>query len=292
MSLSYVSDLGPGTGALPPRARLASDAPRLDLDGTWHFRLVPTLDDVTEGFETPGYDVSRWDEITVPSSWQMTDIAGEAPYGKPAYLNVRYPFSVDVPHLPEANPTGEYVRTFTLPEDFGDRAVLRFDGVESCFAVWVNGVRLGDAKGSRLPHEFDASAALHPGENTVAVRVHQYSSGSYLEDQDYWRVSGIFRSVSLLATPEGGVRDVFVHASYSDGIGTLTVEVDPPTARLSVPELGITEADPAATWSGSVEAWSAESPRLYEAQVSTPTETVMLRIGFRTVEIVGSEILL
>ncbi|HET7725023.1 MAG TPA: glycoside hydrolase family 2 TIM barrel-domain containing protein [Propionibacteriaceae bacterium] len=292
MSLSYVSDLGPGAGALPPRARLASDAPRLDLDGTWRFRLVPSLEDVTEGFEEPGYDVSGWDEIPVPSTWQMIDIAGEAPYGKPAYLNIRYPFSVDVPHLPEANPTGEYVRTFTLPEGFGNRAVLRFEGVESAFAVWVNGVRLGDAKGSRLPHEFDVSSALRPGENTLAVRVHQYSSGSYLEDQDYWRVSGIFRSVTLAATPEGGVRDVFVHASYTDGTGTLTVEVDPPSARLSIPELGITDADPAVAWSGPVEPWSTESPRLYEAQVSTPAETVTLRIGFRTVEIVGSEILL
>ncbi|MBI4900139.1 MAG: DUF4981 domain-containing protein, partial [Actinobacteria bacterium] len=120
----------------------------------------------------------------------------------------------------------------------------------------------------------------------------QYSSGSYLEDQDYWRVSGIFRSVSLVAVPEGGVRDVFVHASYASGTGTLTVDVDPPTARLTVPELGITDADPAASWSGPVEPWSAESPRLYEGSVSTPTETVRLRIGFRTVEIVGSEILL
>ncbi len=292
MTHSYVSDLGPGDGALPPRARLASDAARVDLDGTWRFRLVPTLDDVTEGFEAPGYDTSGWDEISVPSSWQMTGITGAAPYGKPAYLNIRYPFSVDVPHLPDANPTGEYVRTFTLPDGFGDRAVLRFEGVESCFAVWVNGIRLGDAKGSRLPHEFDASAALRPATNTVAVRVNQYSSGTYLEDQDYWRVSGIFRSVSLLATPEGGVRDVFVHASYVAGTGSLTVDVDPATARLTVPELGITDADPATRWKGPVEAWSAESPRLYDGYLSTPTETITVRIGFRTVEIVGSEILL
>ena len=292
MTLAYVSDLGPGAGALPPRARLTTDAPRLDLDGTWRFRLVPTLDDITEGFEAPGYDVSGWDEIPVPSTWQMIDIAGEAPYGRPAYLNIRYPFPVDVPLLPEANPTGEYVRTFTLPEGFGDRGVLRFEGVESCFAVWLNGRRLGDAKGSRLPHEFDAGAALVDGENTLAVRVHQYSSGSYLEDQDYWRVSGIIRSVALVATPEGGVRDVFAHASYSAGIGTLTLDVDPQSARLTVPELGITDADPSVPWSGPVEPWSNETPRLYDAYVSTPAETVTLRLGFRTVEIVGSQILL
>jgi beta-galactosidase len=197
---------------------------------------------------------------------------------------------MDVPVLPEANPTGEYVRTFTRPAGLGPQALLRFEGVESCFAVWLNGVRLGDAKGSRLPHEFDVSEAILDGENTLAVRVHQYSSGSYLEDQDYWRVSGIFRSVALIATPEGGVRDVFVHASYSSGIGTLTVDVDPPTARLTVPELGITDADPSVPWSGPVEPWSNEMPRLYDAHVSTPTETVALRIGFRTVEIVGSQV--
>ena len=154
VTLSYVADLGPGVGALPPRARLTTDAPRLDLDGTWRFRLVPTLDDVTEGFEAPGYDASGWDEIPVPSTWQMIDIAGAAPYGKPAYLNIRYPFPMDVPVLPEANPTGEYVRTFARPSDLGPDAVLRFEGVESCFVVWLNGMRLGDAKGSRLPHEF------------------------------------------------------------------------------------------------------------------------------------------
>ncbi|MGV8848009.1 MAG: glycoside hydrolase family 2 TIM barrel-domain containing protein [Propionibacteriaceae bacterium] len=290
MTLSYVSDLGPGTGSLAPRARLSADSPRLDLDGTWRFRLVPTLEDITVGFESPGFDASSWDQIPVPSTWQMIDIAGAAPYGKPVYLNIRYPFPVDVPHLPEANPTGEYVRTFTPPVGLGDRAVLRFEGVESCFAVWLNGVRLGDAKGSRLPHEFDVSAVLVDGENTVAVRVHQYSSGSYIEDQDYWRVSGIFRSVALVATPTDGVRDVFVHASYADGTGSLTIEVDPSTARLNVPDLGIEDADPAAPWSGPVEPWSNETPRLYDATLSTPTETVTLRIGFRTVEIVGHEI--
>lgn len=292
MTLSYVTDLGPGVGALLPRARLATNAPRMDLDGAWRFRLVPTLEDITEGFESVGFDTSTWDEIPVPSSWQMIGIAGEAPYGKPAYLNIRYPFPVDVPRLPEANPTGEYVRTFMLPDDFTSTALLRFEGVESCFAVWLNGVRLGDAKGSRLPHEFDVSKALRVGENTLAVRVNQYSSGSYLEDQDCWRVSGIFRSVSLIATPAGGVRDAFVHASYNSGIGSLTIEVDPPTARLSVPELGITDADPSIGWSGPVEPWSDEAPRLYEAYVSTPHETVTLRIGFRSVEIVGSQILL
>lgn len=176
MSLSYVTDLGPGTGSLPARARLSTDAARLDLDGTWRFRLVPTLDDVTLGFEAPGFDVSGWDEIAVPSTWQMIDIAGDAPYGTPAYLNVRYPFPVDVPHLPEANPTGEYVRTFTRPDGFA-RGVLRFEGVESCFAVWLSRVRLGDAKGSRLPHRFEVGDALLDGENTLAVRVHHLLVG-------------------------------------------------------------------------------------------------------------------
>ena len=122
MTLSYVSDLGPGVGALPPRARLASDAPRLDLDGTWRFRLVPTLDDVTEGLEPRGFDTSGWDEIPVPSSWQMIDIAGAAPVRQACLPQLPLPFPIDVPHPPEANPTGEYVRTFTLPDKRVGRA--------------------------------------------------------------------------------------------------------------------------------------------------------------------------
>jgi beta-galactosidase len=167
-----------------------------------------------------------------------------------------------------------------------DGAVLRFEGVDSCFKVWVNGIEVGTAKGSRLPSEFDVGAQLRPGRNLLVVRVHQWSSGSYLEDQDMWWLPGIFRDVSLLRRPV--VEDVFVHADYDHltGCGTLRVDVDPPYARILVPELGLDlSAGETVTVSG-VEPWSAEVPRLYDVRVVAGEETVELRIGFRTVAFV------
>ncbi|MQM24834.1 glycoside hydrolase family 2 TIM barrel-domain containing protein [Glycomyces albidus] len=286
---SYVESVSPGSGRRDPRAALASDAAALHLDRDWRFRLGAGLHDTTDGFEDPAFDDDAWDWVNVPSMWQMHDLDGDAPYGKPQYTNVVYPFPVDPPRVPDANPTGEYRRTFTLPADWpaGGRTVLRFEGVDSCFAVWVNGVRLGDGKGSRLPTEFDATEHLEPGENLLAVRVHQWSSASYLEDQDMWWLSGIFRPVTLLHRPEGGIEDVFAHADYDHrtGRGTLTVDA-PEGARVTVPELGIDIAA-GETASAPVEPWTAETPRLYDAVVATASERVNLRIGFRTVTVEG-----
>nr|BFF24778.1 hypothetical protein GCM10025732_27430 [Glycomyces mayteni] len=284
---TYVESVSPGSGRRGPRAALASDAAAFSLDGEWRFRLGAGLHDLAEGFEDPGFDAGAWDVLAVPSMWQMHDLDGAAPYGKPAYTNVVYPFPVDPPRVPDANPTGEYRRTFTLPADWpaAGRTVLRFEGVDSAFAVWVNGVRLGDGKGSRLPTEFDATEHVREGENTVAVRVHQWSAASYLEDQDMWWLSGIFRPVSLVHRPEGGIEDVFAHADYDHrtGRGTLRVEA-PDGVRVTVPELGIDVAagEPVSL---AVEPWTAETPRLYDAEVATASERVSLRIGFRTVAV-------
>jgi len=291
---TYVESVSPGSGRRDPRAALASDAAALSLDGDWRFRLGAGLHDTTDGFEAPAFDpdhtdTGAWDTLAVPSMWQMHDLDGEAPYGKPQYTNTYYPFPVDPPRIPDANPTGEYRRTFTLPAEWPatGTTLLRFEGVDSAFAVWVNGILLGDGKGSRLPTEFDATAHLVPGENTVAVRVHQWSAASYLEDQDMWWLSGIFRPVALVHRPENGLDDVFAHADYDHRTGLGTLKVDAAEgARVHVPELGI---DIAAGESASVavEPWTAETPRLYDAIVATATERVTLRIGFRTVEIDG-----
>jgi beta-galactosidase len=280
----YHEDVTPGAGLRPPRARVASDAPEVDLDGSWRFRLRPVAEPETDGFEHPGYDDSGWDTLAVPSHWQLHG------HGLPAYTNVQFPFPVDPPFVPDENPTGDYRRAFDLPAGWpAGPAVVRFDGADSCYRVWLNGVELGHAKGSRLPAEFDVTAALRPGRNVLAVRVHQWSAGSYLEDQDMWWLSGIFRSVRLLSRPDGGVADVFVHAGYDHrtGRGTLRVDVPGP-ARLTVPELGLTGVDPAGPHVlDGAEPWSAEHPRLYDAEVATDTERVRLRIGFRTVELAG-----
>ena len=215
MAQRYFEDFSPGYGAASPRAAFASDAARLDLVGQWAFRYFPTLVAESDGFERPEFDDEQWDRIAVPAHWQLKG------YGRPAYLNIAYPIPVDPPFVPDENATGDYRRTFELPELWRlTPAVVRFEGVDSCARVWLNGVELGVSRGSRLPVEFDASAALRPGTNVLAVRVHQYSSGSYLEDQDTWRMSGIFREVALLARPAGGIRDLFVHAPIrtADGI--------------------------------------------------------------------------
>jgi len=284
---AYVEDRSPGCGSLRPRAAFASDAPTIELDGVWRFRLASGLDDITEGFEAVEFDSAAWDEIAVPSSWQMHGILDAPQYSLPAYTNIVYPFPLDAPRVPNENPTGEYRLEFDADADFpAARAVLRFEGVDSCFAVWLNGIRLGDAKGSRLPSEFDISHALTPGRNVLAVRVHQWSAGSYLEDQDMWWLSGIFRSVRIIAR---GLEDFFVHADYDagTGCGTLSVQTSA-AAQLSVPELGLVGADPAGPHTfDAVTPWSDEQPKLYEGFLVADGETIALRIGFRRVSVDG-----
>ncbi|GAB4100255.1 glycoside hydrolase family 2 TIM barrel-domain containing protein [Sinomonas halotolerans] len=275
------------SGALPPRAHLESDAVALPLDGEWSFRCSPTAGG-TPGFELAAFDDGGWDRVQVPHCWQLEGVPGRPRYGSPAYTNIAYPFPVDPPEVPDENPTGEYRRAFDPPEaPPGGRWIVRFEGVDSAFEAWLNGKRLGAAQGSRLTHEFDATEHLEPGRrNVLAVRVHQFSAGSYLEDQDMWWVSGIFRRVALLHRPEGGIDDVFVHAGYDPATraGRLRVEA-PAGAVVRVPELGLELPAGTAADVPRAEPWSAEEPRLYRATVSTAAETVELAIGFRTVSI-------
>jgi beta-galactosidase len=279
--MSYIDDVSPGYGALPARSAFTSDALRLSLNGDWRFHLSPSVSTAPAGIEQPSFDDSAWSHLPVPSNWQMHG------YGKPAYVNVRYPFPVDPPYVPSENPTGDYRLAFEVsPSWLTQPAVLRFDGIDSCGRVWLNGVELGVTRGSRLPSEFDVTGLLRSS-NVLAVRVHQWSSGSYLEDQDMWWLSGIFRDVTLLARPSGGIGDFFLRADYDhlSGRGLLRVETDA-QAWLSVPELGILRAAvDSPIDAGVVEPWTAETPRLYEGYLASDTERVPVRIGFRTVTI-------
>ncbi|HEY3715480.1 MAG TPA: glycoside hydrolase family 2 TIM barrel-domain containing protein [Jatrophihabitantaceae bacterium] len=264
--MSTLTSYEPGAGRRAPRAYTTSDAAHVDLNGTWRFRL----------------DGRPETSIEVPGHWQLQG------HGAPAYTNVRYPFPVDPPNVPDENPTGEYRRSFDLPSDWpSGGAVLRFLGVDSAFTAWLNDTELGWSTGSRLPTEFDVGGLLRPTGNTLTVRVHQWSSASYLEDQDMWWLSGIFRDVALIARPAGAIDDFFVHADYDDATeaGTLRVDTDVP-ARLSVPELGLVEVPAAGPHRiAAVEPWSAEQPRLYDGVLHTDGERLALRFGFRTVEI-------
>ncbi|CAM5515997.1 glycoside hydrolase family 2 TIM barrel-domain containing protein [Streptomyces aurantiogriseus] len=281
-AVDYVEDVSPGAGALPPRAWYASsDAKSLSLNGSWRFRLSATVDAEDDSFAAEGYDAGDWAEVTVPGHWVLQG------HGSPIYTNHLYPFPVDPPRVPTENPTGDHLRVFDLPEDWPalseGGAVLRFDGVESCARVWLNGTEIGEFKGSRLPHEFAVGHLLQTVDNVLAVRVHQWSAGSYLEDQDQWWLPGIFRDVTLLHRPAGAALDFFVHASYDHvtGEGTLRVDSDV-DGRVTVPALDIDVATGEAV-TVPVLPWTAETPKLYDGFLATEGERVPLRIGFRTV---------
>ncbi len=265
-----------------PRAHLSSDAPRLDLCGEWDFALVAGQS-------------RRFGRMPVPSHWVLV---GDGEWGRPAYTNVQYPFPVDPPHVPDADPTGTYRREFSLTDAWlapSGRVLLRLLGAESEARVVVNDVVIGMTRGSRLTREFDLTGLVRAGRNVIEITVRQWSPGSYLEDQDQWWLPGLFRDVELLLRPDKGIQDVWLDADFDPdtGQGSVRVEVVAPGAsvRVSIPELGLDESFEAdgggvTLDAGSVEPWSAEWPRLYDATVATASETVSLRVGFRRTQIV------
>jgi beta-galactosidase len=298
---SYLDDFSPGTGRRSrPRAWLATDAPMLRLNGDWRFRWSPVAEGLDDAAADPDFDDSAWDTIPVPSHWVLPATsakAQEGSYGRPIYTNIRYPFPIDPPHVPDENPTGDHRRTFELPDWSAERILLRFDGVESVYRVWLNGMEIGVGKASRLVQEFDITQVVRPGKNMILVRVHQWSSMSYLEDQDQWWLPGIFRDVTVLGRPYGSVEDVWLRTAYAaDGTGSIDPEIIASELAfpitIQIPELGVEQRFPrpgevGAFSVGRVEPWSAEAPRLYDARVSSVGETLNLRLGFRRVQIDG-----
>ena len=282
------------------------------LSGQWRFHLAPRPSAVPAGFTRAGFADEGWDEIPVPSHWQLHG------YGCPQYTNVAYPFPVDPPRVPSENPTGCYRREVELEPGWleAGSVVLRFEGVDSAFHVFWNGQPVGYSQGSRLPSEFDVTAAARPGRNVVAVEVYQWSDGSYLEDQDMWWLSGIFRDVSLRWRPPVHLADVVVDAPYeaATGAGEVVVSVTvegagdgtagnggtPPSVELALYDrdqpvvVGRAVLDGASAGArlrcAAVEPWSAEQPRLYDAVVSlmdgegSLIEAVAVRVGFRHIE--------
>ena len=272
------------------------------LNGNWKFHWTPTPAEAPATFT----QTTAWAEIPVPSCWQMHG------YGRPHYTNVQFPFPVDPPYVPTDNPTGTYVRDFFIGDDWQGRQIrLRFEGVDSAFHVWINGKQVGFSKGSRLPSEFDITARVRPGLNQIAVRVVQWSDGSYMEDQDMWWLSGIFRDVCLIAMPATQITDIHVHAP-ADGKLDLQVKLAGPTdgyrleARLldAAGHLIVktnravqSEIENLKSKIHDPQLWSAEDPALYTLLVTLKDaagnviEVVPQHIGFRTVEIKGDRFL-
>ncbi|NLA59074.1 MAG: beta-galactosidase subunit alpha, partial [Firmicutes bacterium] len=291
------------------------------LNGRWQFCYVASPRLVPSGFQNPDYDVSDWDSITVPSNWQMEG------YGRPHYTNVMYPFPVDPPKVPSENPTGCYRRTFHVPAHWQNRPVIiRFEGVDSAFYLWVNGEFVGFSKGSRLPSEFDITPHVRPGENLVAVQVMQWSDGSYLEDQDMWWLSGIFRDVYIYSPPAVHIYDVRVRTEldgeYKDAVlDTALVIKNFQDIEVNGHEVSISLVDCAgrpvvspvsqvvevtADGGASIEfripvanprKWTAETPNLYKLLVTLKDDcgkvlsVQQCSVGFRQAEIKNGNLL-
>ncbi|MEI6788988.1 MAG: glycoside hydrolase family 2 TIM barrel-domain containing protein [bacterium] len=191
------------------------------LNGNWAFHWAPGPNAVPSEFWNPDFDDRVWTRLAVPGNWQL-----QGNYDAPIYTNIAYPFQPDPPHTPEHNPTGCYRTSFTMPEAWRGRDIfLTFESVDSAFHIWVNGCEVGYSEDSRLPAEFNITPFIRPGENTLAVRVLRYSSGTYLEDQDYWQMSGIQRDVTLFAKPRVHVRDFTVTTLFDHHYHDATLQV-------------------------------------------------------------------
>lgn len=277
---ALIDGLGPVDGALQPRARYRSDATEIDLGGRWRFAPYE------RALDAPAEPARGDAEIQVPGHWQLQG------HGAPAYTNVVFPFPVDPPHVPDANPAGDYQRDVELPDLDGRRVILRFDGIDNAAQIWFNGREVGTTKGSRNTHEFDVTPHARPGANDLRVRVVQFSATSYLEDQDMWWMSGIFRPVTVLLLPEESLGDLRVRADVdpATGEGILRVDADA-DASVRIAALGVDARAGEEIRIPGVRAWSPEDPALYELVVAGAHESARLRIGFRRIEIRDAQIL-
>jgi beta-galactosidase len=283
----YITAVAPSEGTETPRASTpVTTARRIALDGTWSFRYSPSAAKAAR--QELALGAGEWTTIQVPGHWQLQG------FGTPWYTNATYPFPVDPPRVPSNNPTGDYLREFEWSEAAStSRWVLRFEGIESIGQVWVNDLPIGVTRGSRLEQDFDVTDHLVAGTNRLAVRVHQWSAQTYVEDQDMWWLPGIFRSVSLHERPDGEIGDLFVHADYDAATGSATLRIDTTTpAVIEAPELALSGASTGDTHTlTAVDPWTAETPRLYSVTVSTPAETRTVRVGFRRVEVRDGQLL-
>lgn len=285
-----------GIGRREARTAFYKDSQKkISLNGEWDFKYVDAPELSPEGFEQSGA-CEGWDKIDVPSVWQLRG------YDKMHYTDVLYPFPVNPPHVPDENPTGIYKKTVVLDEQWMEKdTVLKFHGVDSAFDVWVNGNHVGFGKVSRLPSEFDITGFVKTGENDITVRVYKWSDGTYLEDQDMWWLSGIYRDVELINEEKDAVLDLRVNGtlddSYKNGFFTAGITMKQAGTNLGwkLSYKGKTVLEGELVSEGKdicieaeipeVHTWTAETPELYEFTVMTENQEVTVRCGFRKIEI-------
>ena len=261
------------------------------LNGTWKFRYFNSIYDVQEPFFEKDYDTENFDEIQVPSVWQM------AGYDTHQYTNIRYPFPFDPPYVPQDIPCGTYAHTFVYHKDENaPKAFLNFEGVDSCFYVWINGSYVGYSQVSHMTSEFDITDLLRDGENSIAVLVMKWCDGSYLEDQDKFRMSGIFRDVYILKRPKQAISDYHIKTRIEDMLAKVEIEMkfySPLNVKISIEDrngavvaLGsIAEEGTAVLEIASPELWNTENPYLYKLILETENEVIVDHIALRKIEI-------
>ena len=264
------------------------------LNGMWKFKYYNNRFEVDENFIRPDYDLSSFDDIPVPSCWQNHG------YDTHQYTNVDYPFPYDLPYVPEQNnPCGSYVHHFYVNQkQLLERNYLNFEGVDSCYYVWLNGTFIGFSQVSHSTSEFDITEHLLEGKNTLAVLVMKWCLGSYYEDQDKFRMSGIFRDVYILTRAKEHIRDYFVKTTLNDDLSTAIVTIDleyleqelPTTASLydscgNLLESKQVEQNKVAFCVANPSLWNAEVPNLYTLELSTEKELITQKVGIREIEI-------
>ena len=261
------------------------------LNGTWKFQYFNSIYDIQDSFFEKDYDTEHFDGIQVPSVWQM------AGYDMHQYTNIRYPFPFDPPYVPQDIPCGAYVHTFDYSRDEkASRAFLNFEGVDSCFYVWINGSYVGYSQVSHMTSEFDITDVLQDGTNTVTVLVMKWCDGSYLEDQDKFRMSGIFRDVYILKRPEQAISDYHIKTKIEDMIAKVELDMKfyfPVNVKISIEDRNgavvavgsIAEEGAAVLEIASPELWNTENPYLYKLILETENEVIVDHIALRKIEI-------
>ncbi|NSD75445.1 DUF4981 domain-containing protein [Faecalicatena fissicatena] len=261
------------------------------LNGTWKFQYFNSIYNIQDSFFEKNYDTENFDEIQVPSVWQM------AGYDTHQYTNIRYPFPFDPPYVPQDIPCGAYVHTFEYSRDEkAPKSFLNFEGVDSCFYVWINGSYIGYSQVSHMTSEFDVTDILQDGTNTVAVLVMKWCDGSYLEDQDKFRMSGIFRDVYILKRPKQAISDYHIKTRIEDMLAKVEIEMkfySPLNVKISIEDrngavvaLGsIAEEGTAVLEIASPELWNTENPYLYKLILETENEVIVDHIALRKIEI-------